>query len=680
MAAREGRHTLAAECISKAILLRPDVAQYHSHLGNVLQEQRCLEAAASAHRRAIALAPNGGDFHYNLGNALALQRRYDEAASCYRRAIDLNPVDAKAHASLGTLCAQRAQWAAAEELYRAALRLQPGLADVRANLGGVLRQQGRLAEAIDVLREAAALKPADPFALCDLASALREHGQSEEAAACYRRAVDIAPRVAELQNTLGNVLRAHGMLDAAIDCYRRAIDLRPNFPEAYNNLGVALQQQGDLDAAADSYRQAIALKPDLFGAHANLGIILQERCAWDAAIACYRRSIAIKPDFAEGYSNLGIALQETGALEAAYEAFETAIRIAPRRGAFHRMLAITGRMRRDSSAFHRLEALAENIASLPEPDQIEVHFALGAVYAEADEPAKSSFHLLAGNRLKRARTPYNEDEVLAVFRRIETVFTGEMLAARRGCGMASRLPIFIVGMPRSGTTLVEQILASHPQIAGAGELMDLPRLVDAVGADAASTFPEWVASAPDDRITHLGHQYLDILRRHAGSALHVVDKMPENFLRIGLIQLAFPDARIIHVERDPLDTCLSCFSKLFTNNLPYTYDLGELARYYRAYTRLMAHWQQALPPGTILNVRYEDVVSGLEGQARRMVAYCDLPWDSACLQFHQNRRAVRTSSVTQVRQPLYAHAVGRWHAFTDLVQTLREVLEAADVW
>jgi tetratricopeptide (TPR) repeat protein len=676
LAARKGRHAPAAALITQAITLCPDIAVYHSHLGNVRQAEGRLDAAILAHRKAIALNPDVADFHYNLGNALALQRRLDEAAASYRRAIDLNPNLVSALAGLGAIVAQQGRLQAAANLYQTALGRAPTLPNLHANLGGVLRQLGRLQEAIVSLRHATALEPNDPIVLCHLASALREAGHGEEASECYRRALACAPKLADVQNTLGNVLRAQGMFEAAAVCYRRALAIKPSFPEALNNLGVVQQQQGALAAAAESYQRAIALKPDLFGAHANLGIVLQEQGALEAAIACYRQSVAIKPDFAEGYSNLGIALQEKGELDAAVAAFETAVELAPRCGAFYRMLAITGRVAPDSAQFHRLEAAAADIASLPTTDQMELHFALGAVYADSGEPEKSSTHLIEGNRLKRQSTFYNEAETLTTFARIEAIFTAEMVQARRGYGVRSQLPIFIVGMPRSGSTLVEQILASHPNVHGAGELFDLPNLVKSLDAeDGASKFPEWVPSAPNETFIGLAGDYLQVLHRHAGSAVHIVDKMPENFLRLGLIHLALPGARVIHVARDPIDTCLSCFSKLFTNNLPYTYNIEELARYYRAYQRLMQHWQTVLPPGTILNIRYEDVVNDMAGQVRRLLAHCELPWADACLHFHQTRRTVRTASLTQVRQPLYAQSIGRWHAFEQLAQPLRVMLE-----
>jgi hypothetical protein len=234
-------------------------------------------------------------------------------------------------------------------------------------------------------------------------------------------------------------------------------------------------------------------------------------------------------------------------------------------------------------------------------------------------------------------------------------------------------------MPRSGTSLVEQILASDPSVHGAGELMTLPRQVRRLleHEPSAGTFPESAVTVEPQRIILLGAEYLIKLQALAPSATHIVDKLPDNFRRIGLIHLALPGARIIHVHRDPIDTCLSCFAQLFTGDLPYTYNLAELGRYYRAYCDLMEHWRRVLLANTVLDIRYEDLVADLEGQSRRLLDYCEIPWNDACLAFHQNRRLVRTASATQVRQPLYASSVSRWHAFGDLAEPLLEALNGA---
>jgi hypothetical protein len=269
--------------------------------------------------------------------------------------------------------------------------------------------------------------------------------------------------------------------------------------------------------------------------------------------------------------------------------------------------------------------------------------------------------------------------VLSALARTRDVYSRERMGRYGGHGDPSPVPVFVFGMPRSGTTLVEQILASHPQVFGAGETDDFARSAAGLGerTDNLALTPEAVSSIPGERLRDLGARYVERVARTAPAAARITDKTLENFRFVGLIHLALPNAKIIHVRRHPLDTCLSCFSKLFQGHLPYTYDLAELGRYYRLYEGLMAHWRRVTPPGVMLEVRYEDVVADLEGQARRILAHCGLDWDARCLDFHLTQRSVRTASATQVRQPIYDHSIGRWRAYASFLEPLIVELGAA---
>ena len=245
-----------------------------------------------------------------------------------------------------------------------------------------------------------------------------------------------------------------------------------------------------------------------------------------------------------------------------------------------------------------------------------------------------------------------------------------MLRGKAGLGNPSAAPIFIVGMPRSGTTLIEQILASHPKVFGAGELREMANLAGRIGGADAAAFPEAVQALSGEELRRIGEQYVQAVTRLAPGAERITDKMPGNFSLAGLIHLALPNARIIHACRDPRDTAFSCFSLLFSGTLEFTYDLAELGRYYRAYLKLMAHWREVLPQGIMLEVQYEDVVRDLESQARRIIAHCGLEWDDACLSFYKTERSVRTASATQVRQPIYQSSIGRWRLHEEELQPL----------
>ena len=311
-------------------------------------------------------------------------------------------------------------------------------------------------------------------------------------------------------------------------------------------------------------------------------------------------------------------------------------------------------------------------ASLSIDDRIELHFALGKAYEDLGRDAEAFTQWLDGNALKRRQITYDEAATLGALDRIQAVFTSELIRRWQNVGHPSPVPVFIVGMARSGSTLVEQILASHPQVFGGGELKYFDAAVQGIRTKfgGSATFPELVSGMTGEDYRDLGTRYLAEIERLAPAATHITDKMPGNFIFAGLIHLALPNATIIHTIRDPVDTCLSCFSKLFTEGQNHTYDLAELGRYYRHYQALMAHWHRVLPPGRILDVRYEDVVADLEGQARRIIAHCGLDWDPRCLAFHQTERPVLTASAAQVRQPIYNSAVGRWRVHEEALQPL----------
>jgi hypothetical protein len=309
---------------------------------------------------------------------------------------------------------------------------------------------------------------------------------------------------------------------------------------------------------------------------------------------------------------------------------------------------------------------------------MHLDFALGKAYADLKDHRRSFEHLLAGNAAKRATIGYDERAAFALFDRIEATFTRELMQAKAGGCDPSNMPIFIIGMPRSGTTLVEQIIANHPAVYGAGELQTFNNVLLTVrGPDGNSVpYPDFVPALDTDALRLIGAAYLAEVRKLAPGGKRITDKMPSNYYFAGLIKLALPNASIIHTLRDPVDTCISCFSKLFSAEQNHTYDLGELGRYYKRYERLMAHWRRVLPAGSILEVRYEDVVADLEKEGRRIVAHCGLSWHDDCLSFHKTDRPVRTASATQVRQPIYNSAVGRWRVYEQHLGPLLDALGA----
>jgi Flp pilus assembly protein TadD len=502
------------------------------------------------------------------------------------------------------------------------------------------------------------------------AIALHQFGRLGEAEKMYRKVLAIHPDHFDSLHLLGVIFLQRGDHAEAVRQIELALKRNPNNSAALDNRGVALKELRQFEAALASHDRAIALQPNFAGAFLNRGNVLHEMKRSGEAIASYDRALTLRPSYPEALLNRGNVLRDLGQLAEAQKTYLEALRLSPNVGAIYVNLAELRTFTPGDPHLAAMESLLAKKEGLPKIDRMHLDFALGKAYADLKDYDRSFSHLLAGNAAKRAAIFYDERSTFAFFDRLETVFTPELIATKSGDGDASPMPIFVLGMPRSGTTLVEQIIASHPMVHGAGESQTLDKLVSTVrGPDGILIpFPEFVLGLDTSALRELGARCVTSMRALAGEgerAERVTDKTLSNYYFAGFIHLALPNAKIIHTIRDPLDTCISCFSKLFATELKYAYDLGELGRYYKRYEGLMKHWYRVLPSGRMLDVRYEEVVADLEGQARRIIAYCGLDWDDRCLSFHKTDRPVRTASATQVRQPIYSSAIGRWRVYEE---------------
>ncbi len=603
-----------------------------------------------------------------LENALALHRagRLAEAEAIYRQILAADPCHADCLHLLGMIEHQRGHHETAIELIGQAIAVSPSQAAYHSNLGTILQAQGKLDEAAACFHRALALKPDWVEVLSNLGNVLPKQGKLEEAAGCQLRALTLKPDLAEAHSNLGIIRQAQGKLQEAVACYERALALQPDYLDAHNNLGTALLEQDRIDEAIAHYERVLNLKPDYATAHNNLGNALMRQDRMEEAQAHYERALALQPDYANAHNNLGNVLKDWGRFDDAMAHYERAIAIRPDYAEAHLNRSELKRFQRGEADLAALEALAEK-DDLAADKALYVHFALAKALEDVGEYDRAFEHLRQGNALKRAQIDYQEKNALDLFQRISAVFERKLLDRFQGAGDPSSVPVFVVGMPRSGSTLIEQILASHPQIHGAGELTTLEKM--------EAGYPEGILEADSSTFEQLAERYLASLPKVFDGKLRIVDKLPGNFLRIGLIHLMLPNARIIHTMRNPIDTCVSCYSKLFSKHLYFTYDLAELGRYYRGYAELMTHWRSVLPPGAMLDVSYEDVVEDLEGQARRLIEYCGLPWDDRCLSFHKSSRPVKTASAVQVRQPLYRGSLQRWRRYEASLGPLIEALK-----
>jgi tetratricopeptide (TPR) repeat protein len=554
-----------------------------------------------------------------------------------------------------------------------ALAIQPDFAQALSNRGNALLALNRHEEGLASYDGALAIQPDFAEALNNRGNALFNLTRYEEALASYDRALAIQPDLAQAVSNRGNALLALKRYEEGLASCDRALAIQPDFAEALSNRGNILLELTRYEEALASYDQALAIQPDFAEALNNRGNALFELNRNEEALASYDRALAIQPDFAQAHHGRSNVLSIFGRVEEARRVLEKAVELAPRKALFYNSLAVSKRFVKGDPYFTLVEALARDMASLPEEDQMYLHFALGKVYADVGQHERSSSHLIEGNALKRKRIVYDEAAALAQIERIGQLFTAEAMRKARGFGDRSTVPVFIIGMPRSGTTLIEQILASHPKIYGAGELDDFPIALASLRGSFGGR-----RGLGAEELRQIGARYVERVRAIAPAAERITDKFVSNFLYAGLIHLALPHARIIHARRDPLDTCVSCFSLLFPRNLqPFTYDLTELGRYYRAYATLMEHWREVLPLEQMLEVQYEELAANFEPLARRIVAYCGLEWDDACLEFNKTQRPVRTASVIQVREPIYRSSIGRWRPYEDMLRPLLKALEGA---
>jgi tetratricopeptide (TPR) repeat protein len=463
------------------------------------------------------------------------------------------------------------------------------------------------------------------------AASLRRAGRFAEAAAAYEAAIVAAPMAMAPHTGLGTVLLQLGRPRAAMAAFADAVDRDPHLQ------AVCRDPTG---ATTEDARAQVVLE--------NCGHIL-----------------ARHPNYAEAHYGKARALLTLGHEAEARRAAEHALVLNPTVPGYYHVLIHTGDVHSNANAVATLEQLARVASELEPEDRTILHFLLAKAYEDQGRKADAFDQLVKGNAAKRAIIAYDEGRELGRMRQIADAFPAARFSTSAGCD--SELPVFVIGMPRSGTTLVEQILASHPDVYGAGELALLPEMI-------ARHLPGFPAGSTPEPLTKLGEDYAARLGELAPQAKRVVDKLPYNFLNAGLIALALPKARIVHITRDALDTCYSCFALSFAGDVGFAYDMGELGRYYRAYEALMAHWRQVLPAGAMLEVAYEELVADLEPQARRLIAFCGLDWDARCLDFHKSGRAVVTASVHQVRRPIYHSSVGRAAAFAEYLTPLRAAL------
>jgi tetratricopeptide (TPR) repeat protein len=610
-----------------ALQLQPDDAETANNLGNALLAQGQVDAAAEYFRAALRLRPDFALACNNLGNALRLQGDTAAALAHFRRAVQLDPNLPEAHSNLGQMLLDRHQPHEALAHLRTAVRLRPGLAEARNNLGNALREVGRLAEARQSYAEALRINSNLAMTYSNMGQALQEENALDDAFAWYQRAIELEPGVARFHSNIASVLTEWEKHDEALAVFRRALELDATYAEAHVGLGGVRHEQGDFEAAQSHYREALRHKPELPAAHCALGTVREELGDFPDAEHCWRTALGYDPLLAEAYAALATLLRAKLPDE-------------------------------DLAGMQKL---------LADPDlhpdrRCALHFGLAQVldargaYDAAGESLEQA-NALALTAARKRRLEYDPAAHERFISGMIAVCTPAFFERVRGFGLETQRPIFIVGLPRSGTTLTEQVLSAHSQVFGAGELRFGRDDFEALAAEDGQRLD---ALARLDRATtrRLAERHLWRLHELSSDRPRVADKMPENHIYLGLLATLFPNAKFIHCRRDLRDIAVSCWMTNF-RHIRWANDVETIASRFAEYRRLWEHWRQVLPV-SVLEVDYEETVADLEGVARRLVAWCDLTWEPACLAFHEGKRPVRTASISQVRQPIYSRSVARW--------------------
>jgi len=609
-------------------------------------------------------------------------------------------------------CHQSGDLKQAAEAYRRHLRQYPADAAVLHTLGGLYYEARDYRRAEEFLEKAHRAAPDNPAYLNDLAACLLSRGEYGQAASHLAGLVAHSPDSPQAYYNLGIALHGAGRPAEAINAFDNALRLQPDYAEAWINLGVTAQDLGYYERAETAYRKAIQLAPFLAQTHIRLGEVLEKQYREKAALEAYRKAHELDRENPAVIEKLAESLHENGRTDEGIRLLQESLKNRPQQLALMtllgRLLHIAGDIaeaeeiyrqtmalkqdtaeaclglsqirrfgREDMEIVKRLEALLED-TTLKEPVRKNICFALGKIYDDCEDYDAAFRYYTDANALQRKRMNYDRKAQERFVDNAVSVFSREFFDEFSGMGTVVERPIFIVGMPRSGTTLTEQIIASHPEAAGGGELLyfssigsGLPQILG-----TEDSYPLCCRSLHKQAADTIIEKYLELLGRHSAAARFVTDKLPGNYRHLGLIRILFPRAPIIHCRRDPLDVCLSIYFQNFRKGHDYACDLLDIGHYYLQYARLMAHWRRVLP-GPFMEYRYEDLIGDYEKVCRSLIAFCGLEWDEGCLEFHRQKRDVRTASNWQVRQPIYTSSVRRWKNYEKYLEPLVQLFGKA---
>ncbi len=633
-----------------------------------------LQQAIDLCQRALERTPDDINMTALLGAVFLQANNYQAAEDYLKKAIDLAPAFAKPHEDLGILLVNLKREEEAIPLLQKAVRLDPSLESANFNLGKALAACGRGAEADKAYEAAFELNPERKA----MAMAAEHHrrGEDDKAEQLYRQVLQKNPQNVDAMRLLALLACTANHFDDAERMLRKAIEVAPDFLGAYMDLGKILKDMDRLEEAIDCFRKAVALAPNNFKPQMQLASTLAPAALNIEAVTAHQRALEITPNHPGALLGLGHALKTAGRQAEGIEAYEQCIKVRPDNGETYWSLA---NLKTYTFRDDQIEEMEQRVRSegLDPNAEINFLFALGKAYEDRKEYEKSWQYYEEGNEKQRMSVGY--DPVLTEIQNTDIIntFSKAFFDSHKGMGNPDPSPIFILGLPRSGSTLLEQIIASHSMVEGTSELPYLGRIATSMNRNRADgiNYPEAVLELKDKHFDQLGEKYLQKAKMHRIEGKpFFIDKMPNNFPNIGLLHSILPNAKIIDARRHPLDSCFGNFKQLYAKGQNFTYDLSDIGEYFLQYQRMMDHWDEVLP-GRVLHCQYEDTVNDLETQVKRVLEYCGLPWEEGCVNYHQNDRVVRTASSEQVRQPIYNKSIGTWRRYESGLEELVDVLE-----
>jgi tetratricopeptide (TPR) repeat protein len=638
--------------------------------------------------------------------ALLKAGRRDDAETLCRNTLERDPGDINFVALLGSILADKGDLDEAETLLTRAVKAAPGHAKAQEDVGTVLLNRNRAEEAIPYLKRASELRPQHPPLLSKLSGAYLSLGMKTEAEALRSQATALSPEQAKLEEATRlfvsgkfreseklaqELVRANprdvnsalllARLAINASCFEDAkailekiIEMTPRFIAAWHDLGTVLKELHEYEEAVDVLRKALEIEPSNAMSHYYLGAALAMAAQPEEAVTSYQEAVAIDPQLTGAHIGLGHVLKTVGDQAGGIAAYRSAIELRPNFGETYYSLA---NLKTFSFDADDIEDMSVRLANEKLPIDCRVHFAfsLGKAYEDLKDYDRAFEHYELANQLHRDTIAYDPVQTEIAHERMRAIFSADFFNKLNASSACLRPdPIFIVGLPRSGSTLLEQILASHSMVDGTSELPDISMIAqDLTQPRSGQVFPQCMNDLSSPEIKGLGEKYLQQTQRHRQTAPFFTDKMPNNFAYVGFIKSILPNAKIIDARRHPMDSCFGCFKQHFAKGQTFTYDLFELGEFYLEYLQMMDHWDTALP-GQVLRVQYEDVVADLDTQVRRILEFCELPFEDACVNFHETKRAVRTASSEQVRQPIYKGSVETWRRYGAHLDPLKDIL------